>query len=135
MTDRLIRITTAVAAVISYRHGYELVCTHGETGLTADWPRSLWMGSSPNLAEGLPGVLGCIATGLPRRAPGAFACQEGVRTCPRGQAPALKRRSSRPPRNLDRVAADCRSSVPYLQELPNLAACAETFVPHLPHRN
>ena len=38
--DRLIRITTAtavatfaaVAAVISYRHAYELVSTHGETG-------------------------------------------------------------------------------------------------------
>ena len=43
MTDRLIRITTAlavvtvpaVAAVISYRHAYELVSTHGETDLTA----------------------------------------------------------------------------------------------------
>ena len=43
VTDRLIRITTAlavaavaaVAAVISYRHAYELVTTHGETGLTA----------------------------------------------------------------------------------------------------
>jgi hypothetical protein len=43
MTDRLIRITTAlavatvaaVAAVISYRHAYELVSTHGEIGLTA----------------------------------------------------------------------------------------------------
>jgi Protein of unknown function (DUF2637) len=43
MTDRLIRITTAlavaavaaVAAVISYRHAYELVCSHGESGLTA----------------------------------------------------------------------------------------------------
>ena len=43
MTDRLIRITTAlavatvaaVAAVISYRHAYELVSTHGETGVTA----------------------------------------------------------------------------------------------------
>ena len=43
MTDRLIRITTAlavatvatVAAVISYRHAYELVCTHGESGVTA----------------------------------------------------------------------------------------------------
>jgi Protein of unknown function (DUF2637) len=43
MTDRLIRITTAlavatvatVAAVISYRHSYELVSTHGETGVTA----------------------------------------------------------------------------------------------------
>jgi len=43
VTDRLIRITTAaavatvaaVAAVISYRHAYELVGTHGETGITA----------------------------------------------------------------------------------------------------
>src|SRR6202050_870973 len=43
MTDRLIGITTAlavagvaaVAAIISYRHAYELVSTHGETGLTA----------------------------------------------------------------------------------------------------
>jgi Protein of unknown function (DUF2637) len=43
VTDRLIRITTAlavatvaaVAAVISYRHAYELVSTHGETGATA----------------------------------------------------------------------------------------------------
>src|ERR1700684_3794268 len=43
MTDRLIRITTAlavagvsaVAAIFSYRHAYELVSTHGETGLTA----------------------------------------------------------------------------------------------------
>jgi uncharacterized protein DUF2637 len=41
--DKLIRITTAlavagvaaVAAIISYRHAYELVSTHGETGLTA----------------------------------------------------------------------------------------------------
>jgi hypothetical protein len=43
MTDRLIRITTAlavatvaaVAAVISYGHAYELVSTHGENGITA----------------------------------------------------------------------------------------------------
>ncbi|TDC54821.1 DUF2637 domain-containing protein [Actinomadura sp. KC345] len=43
MADRLIRITTAlavvavaaVAAVISYRHAYELVHAHGETGPTA----------------------------------------------------------------------------------------------------
>jgi hypothetical protein len=43
VADRLIRVTTAlavatvaaVAAVISYRHAYELVTTHGETGLTA----------------------------------------------------------------------------------------------------
>jgi hypothetical protein len=46
VTDRLIRITTAlavatvaavaaVAAIISYRQAYELVSTHGETGLTA----------------------------------------------------------------------------------------------------
>ncbi|WP_433462720.1 DUF2637 domain-containing protein [Spirillospora sp. CA-128828] len=43
MADRLTRITTAlavgivavIAAVISYRHAYELVRTHGETGFTA----------------------------------------------------------------------------------------------------
>jgi hypothetical protein len=43
VTGRLIRITTAlavaavaaVAAIISYRHAYELVTTHGETDLTA----------------------------------------------------------------------------------------------------
>ena len=43
MTGRLIRITTAlavvtvaaVAAVISYRHAYDLVSTHGETSATA----------------------------------------------------------------------------------------------------
>ena len=43
MTDRLIKITTAlavvavavVAAIISYQHAYELVCSHGESGMTA----------------------------------------------------------------------------------------------------
>jgi hypothetical protein len=46
VTDRLIRITTAlavvvvvvvavVAAVISYQHAYELVRSHGESGPTA----------------------------------------------------------------------------------------------------
>ena len=43
MTDRLIRITTAlavvavatVAAVISYQHAFELVRSHGESGVTA----------------------------------------------------------------------------------------------------
>ena len=43
MTDRLIRITTAlavvavavVAAIISYQHAYELVRSHGESGATA----------------------------------------------------------------------------------------------------
>ena len=43
MMDRLIRITTAlavvavalVAAIISYQHAYELVRSHGESGLTA----------------------------------------------------------------------------------------------------
>jgi hypothetical protein len=43
VTDRLIRITTAlavvavavVAAIISYQNAYELVTSHGETGLTA----------------------------------------------------------------------------------------------------
>ena len=43
MIDRLIRLTTAlavmavavIAAIISYRHAYELVGTHGESGPTA----------------------------------------------------------------------------------------------------
>jgi hypothetical protein len=43
VTDRLIRITTALAmvtvaavvAVISYQHAYELVRLHGESGTTA----------------------------------------------------------------------------------------------------
>ena len=43
MTDRLIRITTAlavvavavVAAIICYQHAYELVRSHGESGMTA----------------------------------------------------------------------------------------------------
>ena len=43
MTDRLIRITTAlavavvavVAAIISYQHAYELVRLHGDFGVTA----------------------------------------------------------------------------------------------------
>ena len=43
MTDRLIRLTTAlavlavagVAAIISYQHAYELVTEHGERGMTA----------------------------------------------------------------------------------------------------
>jgi hypothetical protein len=50
MTDRLIRITTAfavatvaaVAAVISYRHAYELVSTDGEISVTARLLRSPW---------------------------------------------------------------------------------------------
>jgi hypothetical protein len=43
VTDRLIRFTTAlaviavasVAVIISYQHAYELVRTHGESGLSA----------------------------------------------------------------------------------------------------
>jgi hypothetical protein len=43
VTDRLIKITTAlavlavagVAAIISYQHAYQLVRSHGETGMTA----------------------------------------------------------------------------------------------------
>jgi Protein of unknown function (DUF2637) len=43
VTDRLIRITTAlavaavasVAAIISYQHAYELIASHGESGTTA----------------------------------------------------------------------------------------------------
>ena len=47
MADRLIRLITApavvvvvgVAALISYRHAYELVTSHGETGVTAHFCR------------------------------------------------------------------------------------------------
>jgi hypothetical protein len=47
MADRLIRLITApavvavvgVAALISYRHAYELVASHGETGVTAHFCR------------------------------------------------------------------------------------------------
>lgn len=54
MADRLIRITTAlavvavaaVAAVISYRHAYELVPSHGESGRTARLVPSPWTASS-----------------------------------------------------------------------------------------
>lgn len=40
MTDRVIRITTALAvvAMISYRHALELVSSYGESGLTAGLP-------------------------------------------------------------------------------------------------
>lgn len=61
MTDRLIRITTAlavctvaaVAAVISYRHAFELVSMHGETGVTAHG-----LGHGP---------VGALVTGLVKR--------------------------------------------------------------------
>ena len=51
MTDRLIRITTAlavvavavVAAIISYQQAYDLVRSHGESGVTACC-RSRWTG-------------------------------------------------------------------------------------------
>ena len=50
--DRLIRITTALAvaavaaaaAVISYRHAYELVTTHGETASPPGCCLSPWTG-------------------------------------------------------------------------------------------
>ena len=52
MTDRLIRITTALAvvpvsagaAVISYQHVYELVRSHGESGMTARLVPFRWTG-------------------------------------------------------------------------------------------
>jgi hypothetical protein len=56
MTDKLIRVTTAlavatVAAVIFYRHAHELVRSHGESGLTARLvpftvDRLIWAGSA-----------------------------------------------------------------------------------------
>jgi hypothetical protein len=46
--DRFIRITTATVvvtswAVIGYRHVYELVSAHGETGVTPASSPSPWM--------------------------------------------------------------------------------------------
>ena len=50
--DRLIKITAAlavvavavVAAVISYQHVFELVGSHGESGVRRGWCRSRWTG-------------------------------------------------------------------------------------------
>lgn len=60
MTDRLIRVTTpladlavaGVAAIISHQHAYELVSSHGESGVTARLlpfatPRSTTASSGP----------------------------------------------------------------------------------------
>jgi hypothetical protein len=52
VTDRLIRITTAlavvavavVAAIISYQHAYALVRSHGESGVTARLLPLPWTG-------------------------------------------------------------------------------------------
>ena len=57
MTDRLIRITTAlavvavavVAAIISYQHAYELVRSHGESG--GDGPVAAVHGGRPDLGR------------------------------------------------------------------------------------
>jgi hypothetical protein len=87
MTARLIRITTAlgvatvaaVAAVISYRHAYELVSTHGETGHEAPAARQRhrrqlrhrtgcrprWPQFRPQLAEQDPGEGPVVRTAAP----------------------------------------------------------------------
>ena len=52
MTDRLIRITTAlavvavaiVAAIICYQHAYELVRSNGESGMTVRLLHARWTG-------------------------------------------------------------------------------------------
>jgi hypothetical protein len=67
VTDRLIRLTTAlavvavacVAAIISYQHAYELVSTHGAHGLTA---RLL-----PFTVDGLIGAASMVALDASRR--------------------------------------------------------------------
>ena len=70
MTDRLIRLTTALAvlmavgaaAVISCQHAYEFVTTHGETGL------ALW-----SLGAGIVATLGAnLAYGLGHSPVGAL---------------------------------------------------------------
>ena len=84
VTDRLIRITTAlavlmvasVAAIISYQHAYELVTTHGETGFTARllpftvdgliWAASMFSGGLQAVARHCIGCLpeSCCNTSL-----------------------------------------------------------------------
>jgi hypothetical protein len=72
MTERLIRITTAlavvavaaVAAIISYQHAYELVRSHGESGATARllpftvdgliWAASMVIFDSSRRGQGVP---------------------------------------------------------------------------------
>ena len=89
MTDRLIRITTAlavvavavVAAVISYQHAYELVRSHGESGVTA---RLL-----PFTVDGLIWAASMVVLDASRRArryhgwpPGAWAPGSWPRSAP-----------------------------------------------------
>jgi hypothetical protein len=88
MTDRLIRLTTAlavatvaaVAAVISCRHAYELVRSHSETGVTARLVPStvdgfIWGGEhahsrrQPAQPTGTtPGALAPVGRSTPRNA-------------------------------------------------------------------
>jgi uncharacterized protein DUF2637 len=127
MTDRLIRITTAlavatvaaVAAVISYRHAYELVSAHGESGLTARLVRfpvdglilaasMLILGAGivattgANLAHGLGhGLVGALVSAWSAQAlAGAFELlMTLIRTGQRAEAapPARRPTAHRPP--------------------------------------
>lgn len=84
MTGTLIRITTAlavtavaaVAAIISYRHAYELVSTHVETGLTA---RLI-----PFTVDGLILAASMFSRG---RSPVAGRCAGGIRERFRNRSP------------------------------------------------
>jgi hypothetical protein len=79
VADRLIRITTALAvvtvagaaAIISYQHAYELVTSHGETGLTV---RLL-----PFTVDGLIWAASMVVL---RREPSAPPCTTPSRTEP-----------------------------------------------------
>jgi hypothetical protein len=89
VTDRLIRITTAlavmavavVAAVISYQHAFELVRSHGESGVAA---RLL-----PFTVDGLIWAASMVVLDASRRAslyhgwpPGAWAAASWPRSVP-----------------------------------------------------
>jgi Protein of unknown function (DUF2637) len=98
VTDRLIRITTAlavvavavVAAIISYRHAYELVRSHGESVVTARLvpftvDGLIWAASMVVLDASRRGQPGTTAGGLEpwRRDRGHGGSQPGPRHQPR----------------------------------------------------
>jgi hypothetical protein len=112
VTDRLIRITTAlavlmvasVAAIISYQHAYELVATHGETGLTARllpftvdgliWAASMVALDASRRNHAVPSLALCsLAAGIVAQA----VRQPGARPGPRPRWRAGQRLASRGP--------------------------------------
>ena len=98
MTDRLIRITTAlavvavavVAAVISYQHAFELVRSHGESGVTARllpftvdgliWAASMMVLDASRRGQPVPRLAAWRACPLPASA--CLKCTGATRQAP-----------------------------------------------------